>query len=299
MSSTAFHLRPGEPVDAEVRRVARGRIANAVGVLRDPDADPVEAVHTARKDMKKLRSTIRLVRPALGEKLYAAENGRYRDAAGMLSDVRDAQVRSATVDALAEHFAADGPRGGWARVRGAFAASEAESPPGLGASPEQAAAAIAEGESAIDDWPLGNSGFKLIAPGLRRAHAQARGRYREALDDPTDERLHEYRKRSKDLWYHLRLVREGWPGLLGATADEAHRLSDLLGDDHDLVLLIEYLDRGGGPLEAEQLVELRDLIGRRRHELQRDAFAVGARLLAEKPKRYTQRLRSYWEAPRP
>ena len=39
----------------------------------------------------------------------------------------------------------------------------------------------------------------------------ARKRYREARADPTDERLHELRKRSKDLWYHLRL----WSGVAG------------------------------------------------------------------------------------
>ena len=50
---------------------------------------------------------------------------------------------------------------------------------------------------------------------------------------------------------------------------------------------------------AEQLAELRELIARRRAELQEAGIALGARLLAEKPKRYVQRLRAYWEAPRP
>lgn len=294
---SAYRLKPGKRLDQGMRRVARGRIDHAVGALRDPDADPAEAVHTARKDVKKLRSTLRLVRPVIGEKLYAAENARFRDASLGLSDVRDAQVRSATVDALGKRFAGDQPPGGWGAVRAALTAPEAESPPGLDEARERAAVAIEAGRAEVDRWPLDAKGFKLIAPGVRRAHSRGRERYREALDDPTDERLHELRKRAKDLWYHLRLLAEAWPEALGATAAEAHRLADLLGDDHDLVVLTGYLDRGEAPLGADQLEHLRTLIAKRRGELQGDAFALAARLFAERPKRYAARLCAYWEAP--
>jgi len=168
---------------------------------------------------------------------------------------------------------------------------------GLEEARERAAVAIEAGREAVDRWPLGEKGFKLVAPGVRRAHARGRKRYREALDDPTDERLHELRKRAKDLWYHLRLLADAWPEALGATASEAHRLADLLGDDHDLVVLTEYLERGEGPLAADQLAHLRALIARRRPELQAQSFALAARLLAERPKRYAARLGAYWNAP--
>lgn len=295
--SKKFRLKRDEPLDDDLRRVARGRIDHAVAALRDPDADPTEAVHTARKDVKKLRSTLRLVRPVIGEKLYAAENARFRDASRGLSDARDAQVRSATVDALGECFAGDEPPGGWWAVRAALAAPDADSPPGLDEDRERAAAAIEAGRDEVDRWPLTGSGFKLVAPGVRGAYSRGRKRYRQALDDPTDERLHELRKRAKDLWYHVRLARSGWPAMLEATANQAHELSDLLGDDHDLVLLTEYLDRGEAPLSAEQLDHLRKLIEKRRSELQTQSFALAARLLAERPKRYAARLRAYWKAP--
>ena len=83
------------------------RIEDATELLRDQEADPVEAVHEARKDMKKLRATLKLVRPVIGEEVYERENGRFRDAGRALSDVRDAQVRAETVEALAERFADD------------------------------------------------------------------------------------------------------------------------------------------------------------------------------------------------
>ena len=112
-------------------------------------------------------------------------------------------------------------------------------------------------------------GFELLRPGLKRAYARARKDLPPgAATSPSDEALHEWRKRSKDLWYQLRLVRRGWPELMGTTADEAHELSDRLGDDHDLVVLTADLDESDAPLTSDQLEQLRRLIAKRREELQ-------------------------------
>ena len=84
--------------------------------------------------------------------------------------------------------------------------------------------------------------------------------------------------------------------MLKATADEAHELSDRLGDDHDLVVLTADLEDARPPLSHEQLEHLRKLIGKRRKELQGEAFAYGERLFAEKPKRFVERIERYWDA---
>lgn len=292
---TAFRLKRKESEADGIRRVAHGRAEDAVRLLRDEDADEVKAVHRARKDMKKLRATLKLVRPAIGDDTYKRENERFRDASRALSDVRDAQVRLQTIDALAERFADDPPPGGWWAVRAALAGDEPEVDK-LEGLRESAAREIAEGDAAIEHWPLGNDDFELLRPGLRRVYSRARKRYRAAHADPSDEALHEWRKRSKDLWYALRLVRRAWPAVLSVTADEAHELADRLGDDHDLAVLAGDLDRDGGPLTAEQRDQVRLLARRRRMDLQSEAFAYGERLLAEKPKPFVVRLESYWLA---
>jgi CHAD domain-containing protein len=298
MSDKAFKLKKKESARKGIRRVARGRVEDAVELLRDPGTDPTEAVHGARKDVKKLRAALRLVRPVIGEKAYRSENERYRDAARELSDVRDAQVRAETLDGLAERFADREPPGGWWAVRTAVTSAD-ESPNGeLESLRDEAAERIAAGGEEIDDWPLKEKGFELLEPGLKRSYARARKRFSEARGDPSDERLHELRKRAKDFWYHLRLIRRSWPVAIGALADEAHRLSDLLGDDHDLVVFGEWLERGDAPLTAEQRQDLDGLIDERRGELQSESFALAERLLAEKPKRLIGRLRAYWEAPK-
>ena len=82
-----------------------------------------------------------------------------------------------------------------------------------------------------------------------------------ARRQPSDENLHEWRKRLKDLLYQLRLLQAAWPTVLGAYVQEAHRLADLLGDDHDLTVLISVLRDSAGPAtllptSADPLIEL-------------------------------------------
>jgi CHAD domain-containing protein len=293
---TAFRLKRKESEKKGIRRVAHGRAEEAVELLRDEGADPVKAVHEARKDLKKLRSTLKLVRPALGRKAYDRENRRFRDAGRALSDARDAQVLADTVDALAERFAEDPPPGGWWDLRAALGVAEAPADGDLESLRERTAAEIERGDEAIGEWPLGENGFDLLRPGLRRAYARGRKSFRRARKQGGDKALHEFRKRSKDLWYQLRLLRRGWPVVLQAAADEAHELSDRLGDDRDLVLLRAHLGEAGEALTAEQRTHLDRLIDRRRAELQKQAFAYGQRLFAERPKRFVRRLERYWNA---
>ncbi len=291
---SSYRFKRAEDADDAVRRVAQELTQEAVELLRDDDADPVEAVHEARKNIKKLRADLRLVRPALG-KTYQRENNRYREAGRELSDMRDAQVRAGTIDALAKRFADDPPAGGWAALRDAVAGPQPDSGD-LASARERAASQIAEGGEAIESWPLEGDGFGLLEPGLRRAYSHGRKRFHAAFADPTDEALHAWRKRAKDLWYHLRLLREAWPEVLGASADEAHELADRLGDDHDLAVLGDYLDGHPRLAPSPQLEHLSKLIAVRRGELQSEAHAYGERLYAEKPKQFTRRIKRYWRS---
>src|ERR671929_1828085 len=96
--SRAYRLKEGEPLRDEIARVARGRIDNAIDELSGKtDSTPVEAVHEARKDMKKLRALLRLTRGELGEQVYSRENACFRDAARELAGQRDADVMLETL----------------------------------------------------------------------------------------------------------------------------------------------------------------------------------------------------------
>jgi CHAD domain-containing protein len=294
--SRKYRLHHGSPMGAEVARMARGRIEHALDELSGASGStPEEAVHEARKDMKKLRALLRLVRPQLGEPLYARENARFRDAARRLSDVRDADVMLA---ALASLEGVD--RGVARRLRAALRAHrarlEAEGGGGVEASRQEVAAQLAEARDAVAGWPLEGDGFAAIEPGLRRVYAQGRSRYRAALHDMSPERLHDWRKRVKDHWYHLTILRDLWPAPMEALAHEAHVLSEQLGEDHDLVVLREWAHERAGELRLESTESLDEAVARRRAELLANAIAIGRRLYGEKAAAVVRRTECWFDA---
>ena len=288
----AFRLRSDERLAFGLRRVARGRLESALDNLRDPNLDEVDAVHEARKDLKKLRSVLRLVRPAIDDDVYARENARYRDAARLLSGVRDAQVRAETVAALAERFSADPPPGGWDAVVTATAAPQRIA--GLDALRSDAAAAIESGETTLRTLGLPGSETELLEAGVRRTYGRGRRRLADAADEPSDENLHELRKRAKDLWYHLRLVGDACAPALDPLTERTDHLCELLGDDHDLAVLDEWL--GGGELEPPVREHLTRLVAERRLEMRLELFDCADTIYHERPKAFAERIVSLWQA---
>ena len=292
-----YRLRHGETAAEGMRRLASKRAAKAVGRLRDAQGgDLAGAIHGTRKDLKKIRAILRLVRDELGEKAYRAENRDYRDAGRLLSASRDAEVKLATLTALGERFGDSLSQG---QARAWAAALEAErdrvqAGEGDEERSEQAIGAIEAAAKRIPDWPLGSGSWELLEPGLTRGYRRGRQALARAREERRAEDVHELRKRVKDLWYQLRLLHDAWPGPLGATAEEAHRLADLLGDHHDLAVLGEDLRGREGAGDSRERTEA--LIAARQEELLDEAIGLGARLYAEKPKCLRRRLRACWRA---
>src|SRR5687767_14733400 len=83
----------------DVREALRRQIGDAARVLREPALSD-EAIHHARKELKRARSTLRLLREAVGRKAFERENAALRDASRPLSAVRDAKVIVRTIDDL-------------------------------------------------------------------------------------------------------------------------------------------------------------------------------------------------------
>jgi CHAD domain-containing protein len=300
MSAGSFRFDPGQPVPDEVRRVACGRIDHAIDELRgSSDSSREEAVHEARKDMKKLRALVRLVRGELGDRVYRSENACFRDTARELAGVRDADVMLATLSDLEQRYGelpGAGRRLRPALVAHRFRTSAGSLKPGSKAAVET----LNEARDRVADWPLETDGFEAFEEGLGRIYRQGRRDFRTARKLPSAEHMHEWRKRAKDLWYHVSLLQQIWKPVMSSLSDEAHELSDRLGDDHDLAVLLEWAHRHAGSLDgADPVLRGFDVIVEsRRRELQEEAFAYGTRLYADKPRVFVGRLEGWWDASR-
>jgi CHAD domain-containing protein len=296
--SRKYRLRRKETPVQGLRRIAQGRTRDALQQLRqESEEDTAAAVHEARKDLKKLRSVLRLVRDELGDDVYRRENTRFRDAGRELAGARDAEVKLETLQSLIARF--DGRLTEDALAPFAKALEEErqrESRLDDRGVLERAVAEIEAGEAAVDDWPLRADDWSLIEPGLERAYRRGRDRFADVRKEASDEAVHEWRKRVKDLWYQLRIVRNAWPKVLDETADQAHELSDLLGDHHDLAVLRDDALERRELLADGELERVLAAISERQDELADKAISLGHRIYAEKPKAFVRRLQSYWQA---
>ena len=298
-----YRLRPGAPA-GEVVEVIRGRALSAVTQLGEATPeDQAAAVHEARKDVKKIRGALRLVRGELGEDRFRSENRRFRDAARLLSGMRDTEVMAETVAALIESHPEAAAQlepvrtelGTQAdRIRQGSGRRDAET------RMRMAAEAIESGAAGLDDWQLDDRGWDSYRPGLRRTYRDGRRGLKQVEDQLRADRVgdaagevHQWRKRVKDLWYQLRLLRDAWKQGLGGPVDELDRLADLLGDFNDLAVLDREIaaSRSGEP----RVDDLSALIATRQGELLDSALPIGRLIYAESPSRFSDRIGSYWQ----
>jgi CHAD domain-containing protein len=295
----AYQFAAQETVPDALRRCAREQLESAIQQLTDEiKNDPVDAVHSARKSVKKERALLRLSRGTLSAKQRKRDNKALRDAARKLSGARDADVLIQSLDQLSERFAGQLPESSFKSIRNPLVRARTTERARLrrGASHEEASEELRAVWSEIDSWKLGRDGWRSLQPGLMWTYRRGRGAYRLAQREPTLENLHEWRKRVKDLWYQLRLLGSICGPAAEGQAEEAHRLSDLLGDDHDLgVLRNAVVGMDGTAADVDGLLAMLDY---RRRQLQSEALHVGQRLYAEKPGAFRRRMRRSWEAGR-
>lgn len=294
----AYRWKPGASSHANLRRLARNQLRGAIDELTSPEKQPAEAVHQARLHLKKLRALVRLVRAEAGT-VFAEENARYRDFSHELSCERDAQ---ATIDAF-EHLAEHAERA-WQADAGSMAALGAarqwlidQRPHSSDANGHFSGDLADRLRTALDDaqrWTNRARDDKTIWAGLEQSYRSGRRALRRAIAEPSPEALHEWRKQVKYHRYHVRLFQVAWPAVLTAHYDELKRLSDLLGDDHDLVVLRQTLAEAEDSLSRRALDDISELIERRRDELHSHALPLGQMLYGEKPKQLARRLRGYW-----
>jgi CYTH domain-containing protein/CHAD domain-containing protein len=295
--SRAYRLLADEDAAAGVRRVISSRLEKAAERLREPlDGDALaEAIHGARKDLKKARAALRLVREEVGEETFKRENHALRDAARMLSASRDAEVKLETLAALVEGGAGDVPPGPAALWHDALAADRDRTVEGESDQIDAAVEAIDAVAARAPEWSFRHTGWKLLSPGLDTAYTEGRDAFEALPARPSFEAVHDLRKRGKDLWYQLRLLRDAWPAVLEPTAEEIHEFTDLLGDHHDLAVLADDLEEREEIGSAQKNV-LRELIAAEQHALLIEALSLGERVYAEKPGPFIRRLRAYWRA---
>jgi CHAD domain-containing protein len=258
---------------ASLRRLMQSELGSALAQL--DRIDKPDAVHGLRKNLKKTRALLRLLRGGLAAQ--PAMNIALREIGLALSARRDAQVRLATLDRLFP----DTPEA-LQPLRRALMAGPTVPATVLSPDLRDRLDALLGAARTLE---LSGKEDRILREGLsvtrERAHRAARAA--RAAPDKAD-RIHDWRKRAKDHWYQSRLFEPCWPDLFRPLVASADRLGELLGDHHDLSVLAAHV--AGLPDTAVPDLARRLLDSRIRDAQTRigaEAFPLSARLFAGDP----------------
>lgn len=284
----AYRFKPNDRNIARAfSRIARDRLDHATAAL--DGAEPLEeALHTARKDIKKLRALYKLLRPAFPD--YRKENRSLRDSARRVSALRDGTAMIECYDRLliGRNRAETAAFAPW-RL-----ALEAEAtPPDFAPRVAELRAALVAARARSKHWALKANGFDALAPGLEEGYRAARAAMKQAAKTGTHETFHEFRKRVKVHWYQAMLLAPIARDLMAPHVALAGELGERLGDLHDLVAFAARLP--GAPLAPDARAALSAIVAEERRRIDARTFVLGGRLMADKPKALTRRWRAWWK----
>jgi CHAD domain-containing protein len=266
-----------------MRRLARRHLDAACRQL-DKNPDTRQAVHEARKSLKKLRALLRLLAPELGRECYRREMRAFSDAARLLAPLRDAEVRLHTLDALIVKSAL--PAGDFAEIRDGLEAAALELSRQADGPRRSVLKRLELARKRVRTWPLGALREKKLGGEIRRTYRKGRKALklsrRQEGDSPA---FHAWRKRVKELWYHLRIAHVFLHQSAGERLAEIEAIGERAGEVNDLAVLRETLAARPATPQTAQLI---DAIATRLPVLQQEALEHGERFYALKPRDFVR-----------
>lgn len=296
----AYHLYLDESLPEGIRRVAREQIDGALKQLGNKQRPQQQRIQQARKRFKKLRGLLRLVRPAIGNRVYKRENICFRDAGRAFAEVRDADAVIETCDAFQADLIHALGASRFDTLRAALVQRHQQmvgKHSNLDATIAQVRDDLHAAHERVSTWPLTDTDFAMLEAGLQKTYQRGRKAQARAYAEPTAEQFHTWRKRVKYHWYHTRLLEYVWAEVMAGQRHTIKYLSGLLGDDHDLAVLWQTVQQQPALLGHEGDSErLREVIDQRQTQLRATAWSMGQRVFAEKPKPFTRRMQCYWDA---
>lgn len=282
----------GEPPAARLQGVVLAQLQRAITELEGTDQD---AIHEARKAIKRARAGLRLLRAQLGKDSFERENAALRQCALSLAQTRDTQAMLATLNSLLERH----PK---KLVKAPVLALQAQlygelaSVSSAQQSRPQALAQLRQAHERLRVWRPSEAEPKPIEGEFERIYERARKKLKAARKHPDIGKMHDLRKRVKDLRYSAEMLSAQGALLAGEEhyalrlIENSRRVSDLIGEEHDLALLAE---RVRAQPKGERKAILRQ-IDKRQRRLRTRALLRAQRIFRRSPRAAKRALMGGW-----
>jgi len=281
-----YHIEKGESLATAFGRIAAEEIDLAMAQSRRLHRG--EAVHNARKALKRLRALLRSLRVAFPKKLFRAENRHIAATCRRISPLRDVHVQLRTLGKLK---AAASPAGD--HIRRQLLRQQSSFIRRIPALRKTVRALLDVSRQSLASWPLRKATAEDLASGLKRIYKQGREAFKTARKSPTPGHLHAWRKKTKSLGYGLEMIKNLGSGELSKMIRCSDILTEALGDDQDLFMVLRALDKEHRSNPASDFNRLANRISLKRAKRQKRAFKLGEKVYGEKLGGFEKRLDRY------
>lgn len=295
----SFRVENNETLSFGLKRIVLELIDNTIFHFAKGNGSFKEDVHESRKNFKKIRTVIRLIKSSIGNQTFKTENSFYAGSGRVLSDLRDSTVLISTFDKLLKKSELEMSSFDFSLFRNFLI----EKHKNISASKHKKSEVMNSlstdlllARSRVFDWQISGDSFKIIRKNLRRIYEIGQYEMNAVLNEANKTHVHEWRKRVKDLWYSMRILSNVWPEIMSPLVTLLGKLSDLLGDTNDLFLLKERIISNQSKFKDDQHTkELINFIDKRIIDLLRESRSIGSKVYSEDSKYFVGRIENYFK----
>lgn len=291
-----YRLDMSMTLEANVRAIVAEQLERSIAQLSGGTSKKT-AVHETRKSLKRIRALLKLVRPAIGEDLFRSENKRFRDIAAQLSTTRDHDILTDALQTL-ECFNDEKPTPALRRARACVEKFHTNQGRKSAAAIRKAKTDLQTALEACQSLTCGAHSDDCLEIGLAACYRKARKAQRKAYQSDDDEAFHDWRKPIQVHWRQMSLFWSAWPAEFEARIALAKELSQNLGQDHDLKILINFLNThvASGDLKAKDVRSVERLARACQQHLRKTSRPFGQILFQEPAQAHARRIVGIWSS---
>lgn len=290
--TTTFDL--GRPPADELLRLLRDERQNVRRWLRQAASDPHQAVHEARRAIRRGRSLLRLLRGTLDRDALASLDHPWRVAGAQLSRLRDAQSVLEALDGLVRRVPEAVPAATSTALRRRLLQRRQRMLRRYRYAIGQADAALADADHGATE-SIVRARWRSLVRALADTYRRGRQAHARMQAEPEDEEVrHRFRRRTRDHYLQLERFIALCPAVIEAQAQNAKKLAQALGRERDLALLAAVLARLRRPIAEIETVN--HVIAVQRRALLVEVQERSTWVYAERPGALGRRFEAYLTA---
>ncbi len=293
-----FSISNTESISINIHRILLEQFHYIIMQSEKDQEEVHESVHETRKSMKRIRAVLRMIRDEIGYSSYYRENTFYRDLSRNLSEIRNFEVLSSSIQNLQKDLSNTIPPDVFALLEGELGRQRnlvAGGPAVLTQLLKEIAGKIEIARDRIYDFRIKHNDFRAFEGGLFRMYRQGKRDLRDARNNPSPTQLHDLRKRLKYFWYQVEILQPIFPGPMKAYASTLEKIGENLGVYHDLEVLQEFLSELTIIPDPQVKEALQEACLARKSMLLYNIWPMAEMAYSEKPEAIISRLASCWK----